>query len=199
MLIAIIGMDDGVTNMFHNWGHEVVNLINPIKTADQVKIEPDLVVFTGGADVTPYLYNQQNTDSMNDVRRDLEEMIWYHKFKNVKKLGICRGGQFLNVMEGGKMHQDIAGHGGSHQLTFMGNPYTVTSTHHQGMIPNADTLFDHKGMKSLDNKNFSEIIWYRNSVCFQPHPEYEDVYSDGNTLGLLRVVLREYYNMEIIR
>ena len=199
MLIAQIGFDDGVERMFRQWGHEVVTLINPIKTADDVNIEPDLVVFTGGADVTPFLYNEKNTDSMNDVRRDLEEMIWYHKFKHFKKLGICRGGQFLNVMEGGIMHQDIRGHGLHHELSFLGKDYIVTSTHHQGMRVYPDAAYDYKSLKSDCGKLFQEIIWYRNSVCFQPHPEYEEEYNDSNTQGLLAAVLRDYYNMEIVR
>lgn len=198
MLIAVVGMDDGVSRMFSNWGHHVVNLINPIKTADQVNIEPDLVVFTGGADVTPFLYNEQNTDSQNDIRRDLEEMIWYHKFKNFKKLGICRGGQFLNVMEGGTMHQDMQGHGHSHVLSFMDRKYVVTSTHHQGMKANYNTANDTKTLLSDCGKRFCEIIWYRDAVCFQPHPEYEEVYIDYNTQGLLRAVLTEYFDMEIV-
>jgi hypothetical protein len=60
-------------------------------------------------------------------------------------VGICRGGQFLNVMNGGDMWQDVDGHGlaGTHLAYSMVEelpmPFEVTSTHHQMIRPNEKT------------------------------------------------------------
>jgi hypothetical protein len=60
----------------------------------------------------------------------------------VPMVGICRGGQFLNVMNGGRMFQDVNNHaiGHMHKATILesGVVVDVTSTHHQMMRPNRD-------------------------------------------------------------
>src|SRR5688572_27908305 len=55
----------------------------------------DLMVFTGGSDLHPKLYNQANNRSHPNPSRDVFEVGMYKIFENKKKLGICRGGQLL--------------------------------------------------------------------------------------------------------
>lgn len=103
----------------------------------------DLVQFTGGADVSPHLYGEHTHASTSAYLKRDEEEIEIYNFANqlgLPKAGICRGGQFLNVMNGGKMYQDVDNHAikGTHEAYIVGNliPIQVSSTHHQMMRPN---------------------------------------------------------------
>ena len=87
--------------------------------------------------------------------------------------GICRGGQFLNVMNGGSMHQHIEGHTQSHYITlYSGREIPVSSTHHQMMIPGCDGIV--KAWADICTQQDAEVIIYptSNCLCFQPHPEF---------------------------
>lgn len=107
--------------------------------------EADLVQFTGGEDVSPLFYKEANHPRTgNNINRDLREKAIYEKAQElgIACTGICRGGQFLNVMNGGKMFQHVDGHatGRGHTAYMYGYmfPIHVTSTHHQMMRPNYD-------------------------------------------------------------
>jgi hypothetical protein len=145
----------------------------------------DYFQFTGGADVTPEIYGEENTDSGNSLRRDLEEAGYYALGVRMGKglLGICRGGQFLNVMNGGKMIQDIGGHAihGKHALmdVMTKEVHQVTSTHHQMML---EHVFDselvavaHETRGDEKRAYDTEVVYYpkTKSLCFQPHPEFD--------------------------
>lgn len=102
-----------------------------------------LVCFTGGEDVSPELYDHKNLGSHNSPRRDEEEQNVYDVAAKWKTpmTGICRGSQFLNVMMGGTMVQNLkTSHGGSphqcetrHATEFYedGPKFEITSSHHQ--------------------------------------------------------------------
>ena len=70
----------------------------------------DLVMFTGGSDVTPMYYghNKEPYTSIN-TERDIEEFDIFSQASalNKKCIGICRGAQFLCVASGGKLIQDM--------------------------------------------------------------------------------------------
>jgi len=160
--------------------------------------EADLVQFTGGADVHPGLYNEHKHKTTSyDVPRDTYEKLVYQvaQLDGVPCAGICRGGQFLNVMNGGKMWQDVDNHRKgmqTHEATceLSGEIYAVTSTHHQMMRPHdegvivltAEVSKRRTRMVSVNRemnnftRNFSDVeaVFYpqSNSFCFQPHPEY---------------------------
>lgn len=157
----------------------------------------DLVLFTGGADVSPHLYGEPNVASHCNPNRDREEMEVFRIAKQAGKpmAGICRGGQFLNVMCGGKMFQDVDGHAisGTHRAVLLetGDTYQVTSTHHQMMRKGADGValvlaneskrrlsaaFNDSGdpvtqLETGDHPDL-EAVQYGNILCFQPHPEF---------------------------
>lgn len=167
--------------------------------------EADLIQFTGGADVNPKLYgHHKHSSTWFDEARDQREAVFYTAAidRGIPLAGICRGGQFLNVMNGGTMFQDVDNHaiGGTHDAWLPGAnlPVKVTSTHHQMMQPNYDD--QHRvlltageatrkiGMSSMSYQNYEvattpakggkptdiECIFYPNTrtLCFQPHPEY---------------------------
>lgn len=165
----------------------------------------DLVLFTGGEDVSPEMYGESvgRFTSFNKQRDDMELNI-FNLLKDCPKLGICRGGQFLTVMNGGKLIQHVENHGQTHTTSLVSDEnfstINVSSSHHQMMYPYNLNKEDYKiyGYSEYhrstvylngDNENIEiplnfvecEIIHYpkTNSLCIQGHPEWlkhEDVF-----------------------
>lgn len=132
--VFIVGGDLGVMRLFlHQGGFEGAITLD----------EADIVVFTGGADVHPSMYGEEPDPTIRcyyDLGRDHREKAIFDLAKDKFKVGICRGGQFLNVMNGGKLWYDVDNHTTTH-LAYEPNedgslniPFPVTSTHHQMFI-----------------------------------------------------------------
>lgn len=164
--------------------------------------DAEYVQFTGGADVDPMLYGEpKHPRTYSSPDRDSYESHLFHQAvdEGKKLLGICRGGQFLNVMSGGSMYQDVNNHAinGTHPahidvplLNYKeGDVVEVTSTHHQMMRPGASadilltaklaTRFEDGWMNDhtdFEGEEDIEVLFYHttNALCFQPHPEYVD-------------------------
>lgn len=180
--VRIIGGDWSVEKMFRQHGWSIVGEGST----------PDLAVFTGGADVQPHLYQEHNVASYVSAWRDNMEVDAYNLYKGIPMAGICRGGQLLNILNGGKMYQDCNNHGRQHELTLLetGERYLVTSTHHQMMRPaehgkvlataNLSTVRAYGSDLSKEREMLIEkgphedveIVLYGKELCFQPHPEY---------------------------
>lgn len=82
--------------------------------AEQIAEDMDALLITGGEDVDPFLYDEENTFSIPiDADLDASDIYLYHAFRKAGKpvLGICRGHQILNIYFGGTLVQDI-GYGG---------------------------------------------------------------------------------------
>lgn len=159
----------------------------------------NLVVFTGGEDVTPDLYgHEHHTYTYNNVVRDANEKALFDKalLYSIPMVGICRGGQFLNVMSGGEMYQDVTKHTCSHEITdvLTGEVVYVTSTHHQMMKPSSKALLVASSALGGDREWWNgeifrrevseqdiEVVYYEhtNSLCFQPHPEFYGAEYEG--------------------
>lgn len=179
--VFVVGGDLSVKEMFRKEGF--VNVLNVH--------DADVVCFTGGADVSPDLYNHpKHQATYSYSARDETEMRIFLMCmeKDTPMVGICRGGQFLNVMNGGEMYQDVSNHVGSHLLQVKGSneEFMVTSTHHQMMKPHPDgkvlatgpasmvefwSTADRKWKKELVG-NGIEVVRYERALCFQPHPEF---------------------------
>lgn len=105
----------------------------------QTPEEADLVLFTGGEDVHPSLYGSEMSEfCYTNLKRDLEEKKIFDSLKPEQYcLGICRGSQFLCIMNGGKLVKDCTGHGlwGTHGITDGNLLLEITSTHHQMQDP----------------------------------------------------------------
>jgi gamma-glutamyl-gamma-aminobutyrate hydrolase PuuD len=183
--VFVVGGDISVVRMFMDNNWKIVHTPE----------EADLIQFTGGEDVSPMLYGEPRhpTTGCNPARDQKEANIFF-SFPDKPKAGICRGGQFLNVMSGGFMHQDVDNHAiaGTHLATYEedGNvqEVSVTSTHHQMMQPDVGSFV----FLSCNRSNYKENGWQEdvketwptdvegvmyfetNSLCFQPHPEYVD-------------------------
>ena len=71
----------------------------------------DGILFTGGHDVSPTLYNQQEKSYCGKsckTRDIMESIILDECLKDDKPfLGICRGIQFINAYMGGSLYQDL--------------------------------------------------------------------------------------------
>jgi len=185
--VCIINPSFSYADMFKSTGWEVVATIE----------EADLVQFTGGEDVTPALYGEgQHPKTFSNLRRDAYESQVFKECVLAGKnmAGICRGGQFLNVKNGGKMWQDVSGHAIGHThgvFDVVTNEFVrVTSTHHQMMRIGEDGALiawakecdrresvDEEGVQfTLEGyqEKDAEVIFYAktNSLCFQPHPEF---------------------------
>lgn len=155
--------------------------------------DADLVVFTGGSDVNPELYgeHQHETTSYSNTR-DNEDMETYLKcFElGIPMLGICRGAQFLHVMNGGKLYQHVDNHNGTHSMWDVHNKTRierVSSVHHQSVMPTAANGFQllatanesrnrwrNPYVNDIGTKIDVEAFFYRDTLCLgiQGHPEY---------------------------
>lgn len=157
-------------------------------------LEADLVVFSGGSDVDPQLYGEKpHQSTFFDPKRDDTDMRLYLMCieHGIPMLGICRGAQFLHVMNGGKLFQDVDGHNSSHSMQDIMNHRhieKVSSCHHQMVMPNVTNGMEIIATASkskerwVNDKNCFvssnadiEVFFYRDTCCIgiQGHPEYE--------------------------
>lgn len=161
--------DARISSMFVEEGWETTHFLE----------DANLVCFSGGADVSPELYGERNTASHSYMERDFQSIVLYMQARRLGKpmVGICRGGQFLNVMNGGRMIQDYPGHAihGTHLMKDLDlGVFEVTSAHHQVMIPaeHAFLLAWANVQTEEGDQTEAEVIEYDGCICFQPHPEY---------------------------
>lgn len=100
----------------------------------------DIVIFEGGTDVSPTLYNEKagiHTQVKVLQERDKRECELYHKALNAKKymVAICRGEQLLTILNGGKLVQHM-NHPSQHICkTWDGQTCSTNSLHHQLAYP----------------------------------------------------------------
>lgn len=174
--VLIINGNGQYERLFEGLGYDPV---------ESLMDQPSLICFTGGADVTPSMYGARpHPRTFSDPDRDRKEQVIFIRSQDrgIPAVGICRGGQFLNVLSGGSMHQHIDGHatGNNHLIKDIdsGEEIMVSSTHHQMMVPGpkavvlatADIVKWPLGCEQDD----IEVLYYpkTNSLCFQPHPEF---------------------------
>lgn len=178
--------DEGVKKMMTDAGYTHTNEL----------LAADVVIFTGGPDVTPLIYGEKRHPSTySTFNRDIAEIKMFHQIPwDVPKVGICRGAQLLNVLVGrGRLFQDVDNHTKEHEITDMYSGQTIlaSSTHHQQMRPGpgADVLWiatestrkcsDIAVWDAANSKikaefwTDPEVVYYDDGVtlCFQPHPE----------------------------
>lgn len=162
--------------------------------------QADIVVFTGGPDVDPKYYEEDKLPQTSfNISRDDDDIAAYGEAFGKFKVGICRGAQLLNVMNGGSMWQHVVGHTAPHMMHDLTNKSKVwvSSTHHQAMIPHKDRAEiigvsfvaseKHKQGESYYRPDIKshmvvdispsamdyEVLYYPEdmALCYQPHPE----------------------------
>jgi gamma-glutamyl-gamma-aminobutyrate hydrolase PuuD len=134
-VVYIVGTDYSVVNTFVHRGWIVV---------EEMELA-EYVCFTGGADINPSLYGQTPHKTTRFLpNRDAFEVAEYRKARRLGKkiLGICRGAQLMNALEGGSMFQHVNHHHGHHKIyDFDTKEYkTVNSIHHQMMMPAGNAI-----------------------------------------------------------
>ena len=135
--------------------------------------DPDVVCWMGGTDINPAIYNEephrftQHPDNMRDKR----ELDLLQRYKDKRKIGICRGAQLIAAVNGAKLQQHITGHtSGIHKVTDnKGNSHIVCSVHHQAVIP-----CEGINVIAVAQDNIPEVMYIPDdkALLFQGHPEF---------------------------
>ena len=159
-------------------------------------------MLTGGVDVHPDFYNGKmiytnSPGTFQPERDEFEEKIYRHSQENkLPLLGICRGMQLVNVLEGGKLIQDLDNGNERHKkeesdkehniiaeegtlLYNIANSHKgpVNSAHHQAIDPNAlgtnliVNAFDDDNEKIIEGLEFKNKSGKGFMLCVQWHPE----------------------------
>lgn len=179
--VFIVGYFPEYSSMFINNGWSV-------KATPE---EANFLQFCGGADVHPSLYGEEVHPTTGfSIERDQREVELFNKFVGQKNLlGICRGSQFLTVMSGGRLWQNVTDHAlhYTHKiLDIKTNSYIdVSSTHHQMMRTEGMTNVEHVAIamfecrkesdKEVKEELYGEEVNFfpeTKALCFQPHPEF---------------------------
>lgn len=158
-----------------------------------------VLIVWGGADIHPSFYgrpiNGSHVGNHPSARDDIEyTLIETAIDKGIPIVGVCRGAQMLCAVAGGRLAQDVEGHGwGVHTITTTsGDILETSSVHHQMMYPyNDDGLLlgeilatckprspHYKDLTIEEAEKFAdgepEIIWFPKvkGLGIQGHPEY---------------------------
>jgi gamma-glutamyl-gamma-aminobutyrate hydrolase PuuD len=196
---------------------EYANWLPEMYHVDNVE-DADLVMFTGGADVSPSYYNEnRGTYTSINPSRDKEEIEIYKQAISLDKkiIGICRGSQLTCVMAGGRLIQHCTGHGimGTHKIKWKSDEESdITSTHHQMQYPfdlpkedyimcayslskKSDVYLDGDNNPIDIPKNFvePEVVVYTkiDAIAIQGHPEYLDKEDEG--VIKIKEVLNQFF------
>ncbi len=135
-----------------------------------------LVLFTGGEDISPFLYNHKvSRKTYTSPERDQYELkIFNEVFSlNLPIAGVCRGAQFLCAMAGGTLFQHVNGHSREHFCkTWDNRIINMSSTHHQMQNPPKDAK-----ILAWAEPTLSNTFIVQDDVEVDPPPfEYECVY-----------------------
>lgn len=190
--------------------------------------DADLVLFTGGEDINPKLYNQkQGQFTSYNIHRDLMEVEMAKKAIAMKKniWGTCRGIQLGCAMSGGMLVQHMQ-HPWQHNLTlYDGTTVQVNSLHHQLQHPynlhpsefvvvgyaqglsNVYLNGEDKGVilpsitRGRDSfEKEAEIVYYRKTKWFgaQSHPEMLSYGHQSNNILRAMIDLMMEDNLDIV-
>lgn len=181
--------------------------------------EADMVVWTGGDDIYPGLYDEkpiQGTYFSLDRDKDDVEAVERAYSQGKFLVGICRGAQLLNVVpNGGKLWQDVNRHDNTMHKAFdtiTGKWITLNSVHHQMLrvtdkaeiicwaIESTEKKSDGDHWVCTNVKHLTlpikdrdaEVVWYpgTKSLLFQAHPEFSHLETNRYFFKLLN----KYYN-----
>lgn len=205
--VYVVGGDTNYANWLPN-----IELTDTVASAD-------VVLFTGGEDVHPSLYDEpMGEHTGSNLARDMREKKIFEEARDMGKklLGICRGSQFLCVMAGGKLVQHQQNKYSEHPITLVGGQEIfITSTHHQAAYPYKMRTFDYDILgwtnnisafhldgkeQELNPRKECEIVKYRNinALGIQGHPEFKDYQRNhADSLKRLQKLFTDFLNNNI--
>lgn len=191
-ILATVPMGTGIAR-------EIKDLFD-IVTPWTPELHYDAILFEGGSDIHPKIYNHPNTHSGvgDDLsHRDKVEVEAMTDAINKKALiiGICRGAQLACALAGGKLVQHVNNHGSSHYVeTNDGSAFRVSSVHHQMMYPwnidhevlawamESDEYHGHEIDEDLMEEQEPEAVYFPKirALAFQWHPEWAATEQETN-------------------
>ncbi len=176
--------------------------LNFEKNNSEDNYQCDGFVLTGGVDTHPSFYNGKtiynNSPSAFQIERDhFEEKIYrYSQLNQLPVLGICRGMQLINVLEGGKLIQDLDNGNERHRKEESDKVHSivaenssllhnvsgslsgrVNSAHHQAIDPDGIgnnlivNAYDDDDEKIIEGLEFKNKTGKAFMLCVQWHPE----------------------------
>lgn len=179
-----------------------------VKTVDDLN-GLDLLVFWGGEDISPSLYNERVSGaysrSIPSPRDKFEMLMFQHALGVMPMLGICRGAQLITALTGGKLWQHVSNHNGSHPIVLPDGKKIITnSLHHQMMRPTEEMEIIAHTEEALSKYKQNEAGTFEvdapePEICYHPsakalliqgHPEYASASSDLVTVT--RDLLKKY-------
>ena len=194
----------------------ILPLTEDTSLLDALTAACDGFLLTGGYDIAPEMYGQERLPACGDITEGLDSMeaALLPRILAADKpvLGICRGLQFLNVVQGGTLWQDLPTQRPSGTGHRMEAPYdrfvhrveqpeaspllqiipdrvfSVNSAHHQGICRLGEGLLP---AARSDDELIEAICMPEKKFVFavQWHPE--DLYQkDGNAASLFAALIR---------
>lgn len=179
----------------------------------------DAVLLWGGNDISPTLYGMEPiaySGPRVPTQRDLFEWEVLREAARLGKpiIGVCRGAQMICAFAGGVLAQDVIGHNMNHSiLTYTGETFTVSSSHHQMMIPLDSVNYEElawasKNLSSrysgLDsetsslylsgNRSEAEVVYFNdiNAMAIQCHPEWHTIDDPFNKWILQQMIEKQF-------
>jgi acyl-CoA reductase-like NAD-dependent aldehyde dehydrogenase/gamma-glutamyl-gamma-aminobutyrate hydrolase PuuD len=159
----------------------------------------DAFVLTGGVDIHPSLYDEDHKGTeKTEIARDVFEkkIFEYSQIHNLPLLGICRGMQLVNVLQGGKLIQDLENSNTTHRKTETDKQHEVkvendsllgeivvnssgkiNSAHHQAVDRNflgknlKISAYSNSDDKTVEGIEFEDKAGKAFMLCVQWHPE----------------------------
>ena len=89
----------------------LVPVTDDVETLRQIVSQLDGIIMTGGEDIDPKYYGEENHPQLGEVNHERDgydlTLVKLAIEHNVPILGICRGLQLINVAMGGTLYQDL--------------------------------------------------------------------------------------------
>jgi len=199
----------------------ILPIVDDLKLICQQIKSCDGIIMTGGYDVHPKFYSENRHQHKNleivSSRVDLYQMelARFAIEKNIPTLGICRGMQIINVVNGGSLYQDLTEKSGEvlkhrdtnpsfvveHRISvedksilngIFGESVIVNSYHHQSVNRIGDGLRVTACATDGVIEAF-EMISKKFIVGVQWHPE-KMVAADDEMLGIFEALIEKAHN-----
>lgn len=172
--------------------------------AGQLVERLDGLLLSGGEDLHPRFYGEvphPKLGAVDSLRDEMEAVVYRAaRSRGLPVLGICRGMQVINALEGGTLHQHIDGHsqglpvdGLAHGVAFVG--HGRLASHHAGRL--RVNSHHHQAVKDVapgftvvacSDDGHVEAMEQADVLCVQWHPEMTFT-SSPETIGTFQAFI----------